>query len=413
MNSLFLGALCALACSGQPQFALRNGDKVIFYGDSITDYGLYPALIETFVATRYAKLEVSFLNAGVGGEKTSGGGLGSVDLRLTRDVFAKRPTVVTFMLGMNDAEYRPFDADLFHKFKEGYAHISDRLQANLPAGRIWLFKPTPYDDITKPASFLGGYNGVLTRYADAVSDLALRKGYGLVDLNTPLIELLNTAQNENPDLAQTLVPDRIHPIPEAHLAICATILKAWNASGLVSSIFLSWKSHKSFLRNASLSHWDETNFTVCEDSLPMPIDRKNVFTTLVNRIIGFDDTMNQEILKIEGVPAGFYALRIDGQKVADLTAEELGQGVNLAQLDTPMVRQAQRVFDIVKRLSEVRGVRWRAIELPFAKGPSKERNEVLKSLDRLEAKLLDLRAAEAKPVKHHFMLVPAGQPVPH
>ena len=33
-------------------FALRDGDRVVFYGDSITDQRLYTTFVETYVVTR-------------------------------------------------------------------------------------------------------------------------------------------------------------------------------------------------------------------------------------------------------------------------------------------------------------------------------------------------------------------------
>ncbi len=45
-------------------FKLKNGDKVVFYGDSITDQRQYSVIVETFVATRYPHLHVDFVNSG-------------------------------------------------------------------------------------------------------------------------------------------------------------------------------------------------------------------------------------------------------------------------------------------------------------------------------------------------------------
>ena len=54
----FSAALCLLACSAgaaraEGPFALRDGDRVVFYGDSITDQRLYTTFVETYVVTRF------------------------------------------------------------------------------------------------------------------------------------------------------------------------------------------------------------------------------------------------------------------------------------------------------------------------------------------------------------------------
>src|SRR5579863_4845948 len=108
-----LALAAASACTAQDHFYLKDGDRVVFYGDSITAQRLYTTFTETYVVTRFPRLNVSFVHSGWGGDRVTGGGGGDIELRLKRDVFAYKPSVVTIMLGMNDGGYRLFDADLF------------------------------------------------------------------------------------------------------------------------------------------------------------------------------------------------------------------------------------------------------------------------------------------------------------
>src|SRR5436853_5951186 len=94
--------------AGAEDFALKDGDRVVFYGDSITDQRLYTTFAETFVLTRFPQWNVSFVHSGWGGDRVTGGGGGPIDLRLERDVLVYKPTVMTIMLGMNDGRYRAF-----------------------------------------------------------------------------------------------------------------------------------------------------------------------------------------------------------------------------------------------------------------------------------------------------------------
>ncbi len=108
--SLILGlGLSAGMLLAQGGFYLKDGDRVVFYGDSITEQRLYTTFVESYVLTRFPQLKVSFVHSGVGGDRVTGGWAGEIDLRLNRDVFAYRPTVMTIMLGMNDGSYRGFD----------------------------------------------------------------------------------------------------------------------------------------------------------------------------------------------------------------------------------------------------------------------------------------------------------------
>jgi hypothetical protein len=81
---LFLLFVCSL--QAQAPFYLSNGDRVVFYGDSITDQRLYDAYVEAFVVTRFPKLNVTFVHSGWNGDRVSGGGGGPIDTRLDRDV---------------------------------------------------------------------------------------------------------------------------------------------------------------------------------------------------------------------------------------------------------------------------------------------------------------------------------------
>ena len=97
-KSQFVGTFLVLAACLFPggthaqtdssEFALHDGDRVTFYGDSITEQRQYTEDVEEYVLTRYPDWKVSFHNAGVGGDKVSGGWGGPIDLRLDRDVFA-------------------------------------------------------------------------------------------------------------------------------------------------------------------------------------------------------------------------------------------------------------------------------------------------------------------------------------
>src|SRR5947209_5273011 len=176
--------VAAQAGAAENGFALREGDRVVFYGDSITDQRLYTTFTETFVVTRFPKLNVTFVHSGWGGDRVTGGGGGPIDVRLWRDVLPYNPTVLTIMLGMNDGRYRAFDQQIFDDFASGYKHIVDTVKRQVPGIRITAIQPSPYDDVTRAPSFEGGYNQTLVRYSEFLKQLATDQKLGLADLNT-------------------------------------------------------------------------------------------------------------------------------------------------------------------------------------------------------------------------------------
>ena len=72
------GLLCVLMGTSSvlsaEDFDLKNGDRVVFYGDSITDQRLYTTFAETYVITRYPTMNVKFVHSGWGGDRVTGGG---------------------------------------------------------------------------------------------------------------------------------------------------------------------------------------------------------------------------------------------------------------------------------------------------------------------------------------------------
>ncbi|NNM84819.1 MAG: SGNH/GDSL hydrolase family protein, partial [Phycisphaerales bacterium] len=196
--------MATCADSAPQHFFLHPGDRVCFYGDSITEQRLYTTFTESYITTRYPNLRVKFVDAGVGGDKVGGGWAGPIDLRLKRDVFPFKPTVVTIMLAMNDASYHPWSKSIFNVYAKGYVHIIKSLQAHLPGVRIVLIQPSAFDDVTQKPGFPlhlpwlhpktnklddshGGYNDVLLRYSAFVRKLAAKYHLLCVDFNMPLV----------------------------------------------------------------------------------------------------------------------------------------------------------------------------------------------------------------------------------
>lgn len=232
---LMLAGAAGAQETGKP-FQIKDGDRVVFYGDSITEQRLYTTLVENFVVTRFPHLHVTFVHSGWGGDRVSGGGGGPIDVRLQRDVIAYKPTVMTVMLGMNDGGYRAFDQGIFDTFTQGYTHILDTVQTALPGVRLTLIQPSPYDDVTHAPNFPGGYNATLVRYGQWAQETAAKGHQTIADLNTPVTAMLQKANEADPALAQKIIPDRVHPSPAGHLIMAEALLKVWNAPALVTSV---------------------------------------------------------------------------------------------------------------------------------------------------------------------------------
>lgn len=415
-------AMLLAACTAQAQgnFYLKEGDRVVFYGDSITDQRLYTTFAETYVVTRFPKMNVSFVHSGWGGDRVTGGGGGPIDIRLKRDVFAYKPTVMTIMLGMNDASYRPFDQNIFNTYANGYQKIITDVKKELPGIRITVIQPSPFDDVTRNPTFEGGYNAVLLRYSSYVKELAQKENLQVADLNNPVVvalqkaKSLDTSKPANPNdmtLAQRIIPDRVHPGPGGHLLMAEALLKAWNAPALVSRTEISVGSGvQTQAANTSLTGVEWKNgtlrWTQTDEALPMPIDLGDPATALSVKASDVVEALDQQPLKVTGLTANRYMLRIDGQAVGTFSKEELGQGINLAMLPTPMAKQAADVHYLTRLHNDIHFTKWRSVHVPHQDNLTAYYKKTMDALDRADADLVKQQRTAAQPKARRFELKP-------
>lgn len=394
----------------QGDFYLKDGDRVVFYGDSITEQLGYAAFVETYVLTRFPRLQVSFVNSGVGGDRTTGSWAGPVDLRLKRDVFAHKPTVVTMMLGMNDGYYKAFDQEIFENYSKAYRQIVDSIESNLPTARLTLIQPSPYDDVTRPAGFEGGYNAVLVRYGQFVKELAETKKLDVADLNTSVVAALQKAQAADPETARTIIADRVHPGQGGHLLLAASLLKAWNAPALVTAVEVD-AARVQVVReeNTAISDLKESNgltWTQNDKALPMFIRLKHPSVKLAVQCSDVLPALNWQPLKITGLKELKYKLQIDGALIGTFSRQQLDEGVNLAELPTPMAKQADEVHTLTAKRNHIHWVSWRELQVILAPLPLPHRSEAIEALGRVEADLLALQRQTAQPKPHRYELLP-------
>ena len=398
----------AVAARAGSRYYLKAGDRVVFYGDSITQQQFYTWDVEDYTLTRFPSLKVSFVNSGWGGDRVTGGGGGPIDLRLSRDVIAYRPTVVTSMLGMNDGGYRPFDEALYQTYTSGYEHIIQTLESRLPGVRITVIAPSAYDDVTRSPSFPGGYNSVLIRYSQFVDSLARRRNLTFADMNAPVVAGLQKANSLDPKLATLILPDRVHPRPAGHLWMAEALLKAWDAPGIVTNVVINARDGKvtraDNTRVTGLKTGQGMTWTQQDDALPLPLDFKDPMVSLALRSSNFMEALDQETLRVQDLKSSEYELKIDGKSVGAFSAKQLAQGINLAELETPMLDQAQAVHELTKEHNVIHLSRWRDIQAPLADRDFPEIPQAERALDRLEDKLCGLQQATAQPKLHHYKL---------
>ncbi len=217
-----LAAIVLLAIvAAVPAFAgqfIKPNDRVVFLGDSITAQRLYTKYIEDYFAASRPEMNVTFVNAGVGGDQSSA----ALD-RVQKDVIDQKPTVVTISFGMNDAMYRrTVDMKGLETFKDGLTKLISTIRSQTDA-RVVLLTATCVDD--NGHDWLKGYNITLSRFVAETKKIAAKEGIPVIDLFHPLRAAL--AIGRRADDTFTLIPDGVHPNEAGHRIMADTILRAW------------------------------------------------------------------------------------------------------------------------------------------------------------------------------------------
>jgi len=392
-------------------FYLRAGDTVVFYGDSITEQNLYNQFVELYTATRFPAMRIRFFGAGVGGDRVTGGSGGPIDQRLERDVFSENPTVVTVMLGMNDGGYRATTPDIESSYTKGYEHLLQSIRDHEPGARITLLGPSPYDDVNGIQTFPGGYNSVMQHFGELDNALAQKFGGTFVDLNPSVVTALQKAKALDPRIAKLLLPDRVHPDPLAHWVMAEALLKGWNAPALVSAVTIDGHAGKvTEAQNATVDHLEMNQASLrwneIEKALPLPLSRSNAAQALLFDLSDIEQQLDQETLRVTGLDAGKYTLRIDDDLIGTFSAEELATGVNLADYPTPMFHQSQRVSWLVRDRDETHYIHLRMRVRNANTGATDGQPDVMQAF---EDSLADSIYAEAAPKPHVYTLSLVGE----
>jgi len=317
--------------------------------------------------------------------------------------------VVTVMLGMNDGGYQPTTQAIDETYVKGYQHLLDSIREHLPGVRLTLLGPSPFDDVTRPATFAGGYNTVMQHFAEIDQSLADKYGAAFANLNPPVVAAIEKADALDAKIAPLLLPDRVHPDPLAHWVMAEALLKSWHAPAVVSDVTLDGRAGSVVAaRNASVSRVEQTSeglkWTELEYGLPLPLMRTNASDALLLDVSDIEKQLNQETLRVTGLAPGRYTLSIDGNAVDTFSPEALDTGINLAEYPTPMFHQAQSVGWLVRDRDQTHFIHAR-MRARGADSVGDAGKDTMQSFENMQEDLL-YEAAIPKP--HVFRLTPVA-----
>ncbi len=402
----FLRILCVFVfvfpASAGP-LVLQRGDRVAFFGDSITQQRLYTRFVEEYGLTRFPDWKLTFVNAGWGGDRTPPGAE-----RMARDVLALHPDVVAICYGMNDGRYRTFQEADLDRFLDGYRRILDGLAA--AGARPVLLSNGPVDTFARKGSrtYDESYNQTLGRFAEATLALARERGLPAVNLHAlmhPLIHDLR--ESKSPD---QMFPDDdpVHPNPAGHLVMACALLTALGAPALVSevSIQLSGDKPQADAENCSVAsvRLRDGVLTFSRKDRAWPWYIPEVCRFMLSRV-PVEENFNRYLLRVSGLPAGRYEVAADGAALGRWDSAALAAGINLASTSGPWMEAGKRLDALALQKSNVYFDRWRVIQLGLPDHAGKA--ATLRAMDRWIGNLESDMRNVAQPRTTRWSITPA------
>ena len=422
---------CPKACAGantantaNDGFFIKDNDRVVFLGDSITQQRLYTTYIEAYALTRFPEYKLTFRNTGwnrdtawlrkrcwtdevkllaATGETLDKIVTESVSKGLERDVLPLKPTVVTVNFGMNDHGYEAFRPDRFRVYQRSQEEIVRTLKKN--GARVALLTPQPIEDV-KHGLNKDPRNQSLRKFSDGLKEIAAAEGAEFVDQFDPYMEVIS--KRSEGQVTTIGEGDTVHPGPCGHTVMAWAILKELQAPALVSSVFVDTSvkgdnalTKKMVMENCTVSNVSYKDgvlaFDRLDHALPMPIDRR-ALNALNLASISCD--LNRYLVCVKGLADGQYDVLIDGKSVVTITSKAGKAFTNLAKVATPASAQADKLLALVFKKNDVYLNRWRNVQLKGGNAAA------LAGLDKqiadFEKQINELR----KPLSHHFEIKP-------
>lgn len=255
---------------------------------------------------------------------------------------------------------------------ESYREIEERLLAKNKITKV-LIGGSPYDETSRFNHFiLHGKNDAILKIIDAQRASAKKNDWGFVDFNQSMRELSLKEQEKDSTFTFCRI-DRIHPDNDGQMVMAYLFLKAQGLAGNeVSSVSID--AHRSSItarKNCKVSklkkNGSNLTFDYLAEALPYPLDsvsRSGWGSKRSQRdamqLVPFMEEFNQERFQVTNLEKGTYRLTIDNQFIDDFSAEQLADGINLADYpNTPQYQQAMKImylneerFEMEKRFRE-------------------------------------------------------------
>ena len=221
---------------------IKNGQRILWLGDSVTAKGTHIALVDAYLMTQLPELKVTNMPCGLSSETACGLSeplhpwpRPNVHERLDRVIEKFEFDVAVVCYGVNDGIYAPFSDERFATFQEGMTLIIEKLKAT--GATVIALTPAPFDAGSFPAEKLlptgaeeygytkvyEDYNEVMRRYAAWVIRQTVEgKADHAFDITNHLTHRISETRRADPSFKSG---DGVHPNDQVYAWLAERFLQ--------------------------------------------------------------------------------------------------------------------------------------------------------------------------------------------
>lgn len=374
-------------------FDLRDGDRVVFLGNSVFENDFEFGYLEFALTTKFADKFVTFRNLGWTGDNVFGDARSTFTnpptayQHLIQNIVKTQPSVV--FLAYGGVEAQEGQAGLPH-FKEGLNNLLNKIDSL--GARTILLSPIP---VMSADSVIGAdkRNADIRLYSSEIEKIALQRGKKYIDLYNPISQVSKKS---------VITENGVH-LNEAGYYYLAEILE--NGLGLKSDLqpVTINVSKQSIETSANVKKLKETNdlstlqFTIAQKYLPLPAPKS-----------GEEVNSTPQIFKITGLKKGFYTLKEDGFDLITASAKDWETGIEIK--NGAAFNQANLVKDMILKKNDLFFFQYRPINETYIIGfRAYEQGKHVKDLDdqSILIKFLESQIAMERMPKSHIYQIAA------
>lgn len=203
---------------------IKDGQTILFIGDSITDCGRraaerpwgngYVKLFHDMLIIRETAKKVNIINKGIDGDTVPG-----LQERWTDDVLVHAPDWLSVKIGINDLHRTLGYGDPIPKkvFRDTYNDILARTKSALPECEILLIEPFYISVEDNSTSIRKSVLDLIPEYIEAVREMSKKYKTRLVKTHEMFQALLKYQKTD------TFCAEPVHPNLTGHLAIAESV----------------------------------------------------------------------------------------------------------------------------------------------------------------------------------------------